>query len=305
MKTGNVHHSASVPFVRRHRTFFAGLFLVIPLVLIPVLLGYTLMKAEFMQRWCHLHTFSGNSYGLTKGSPVTISGMTIGHVGEVRLISEGMVGIRFKIRDSYRPLVHRDTRARFLQKNIVVGDWTIELTGGTDSSPVVEENDTLPSEAPLRLDRTIMQVTAMVTSLETMINGVLAGKGSVGRLLTEDTLVEMVQRIARNVDGLITVAQTTLENADTLVDEISSVGRSGGGFIDSLAFVTEQVRVALEDAVVLLANLRGASENVTPMMNEVQEDLDEAERMMQTIQRNWLYRKIAGKRDDPLLKEGP
>ena len=122
--------TVSVPFVRRHRTFFAGLFLVIPMVLIPVLLVYTLMKAEFMQKWCRLYTFSENSYGLTRGSPVTISGMTVGHVREVRLVREGVIGIRFKIRDSYRPLVRRDTHARFQQKNIVVGDWTIELTGG-------------------------------------------------------------------------------------------------------------------------------------------------------------------------------
>lgn len=305
MKIAGERGSATVPFVRKHRTFFAGLFLIIPLVLIPVLLAYTLMKAEFMQKWCYLYTFSENSYGLTKGSPVTISGMTIGHVQEVRLISEGSVGIRFKIRDSYRPLVHRNTKARFQQKNIVVGDWTIELTGGATSGPVVEEYDTLLSEAPLRLDKTITQVTAMVTSLETMINGVLAGKGTVGQLLTEDTLVALIHRIALNIDGLIAVAKTTLASADTMVGEITTVGRSGGTFIDSLSLITDQVRVAMDEAGTLLGNLRGASGNVAPLMQGVQDDLDEAQRMMQTLQHSWIYRKVAGKRDDPLLKEAP
>ncbi len=297
--------TASVPFIRRHRTFFAGLFLVIPLVLIPVLLVYTLMKAEFMQKWCHLYTFSESSYGLTRGSPVTISGMTVGHVREVLLINEGVIGIRFKIRESYRSLVHRDTRARFQQKNIVVGDWTIELTGGTPSVPVVAENDTLRSEAPLRLDRTINQVTAMVTSLETMINGILAGKGSVGRLLTEDTLIESVNRITGTVEEVLNNVQTTLSGADTLIGELTTVGRSGGNFIDSLSFVTERIRTVLADAVTVLGNLRGASGEVAPLITDVRSDLDEAERMLQTLQQSWLYRKIAGKRDDPLLKEGP
>ena len=145
----------------------------------------------------------------------------------------------------------------------------------------------------------------MVTSLEIMINGILAGKGTVGRLLTEDTLIESVNGIVLKVDEVLNVVQATLHNADTLVGELTSVGRSGGGLIDSLALVTDQVRTALQDAVTILGNLRGASGEVAPLMKNVRDDLDEAERMLQTVQQNWLYRKIAGKRDDPLLKEGP
>ncbi|MBN1576743.1 MAG: MCE family protein [Chitinispirillaceae bacterium] len=303
-RTGDAYAS-SIPFIRRHRNFFAGVFLLIPMIVIPALLVYTLMKAEFMQGWCRLYVMSENGYGLTKGSPVTVSGMTIGHVQEVVLVREGAVGVRFKIKREYQQLIRKDTRARFQQKNIVVGDWTIELTGGTTGSAVVAENDTLQSVAPIRLDKTINQVTAMVTLLETMLTNVLEGKGTIGRLLTEDTLIDLINVIGRNVDDLVSATQGSLRGVDTLILELTALGRSGSGFIDSLNFVAERVRTSLDDAGVILKNLRGASEDVTPMLTEVREDIGEAEKMMKTLQQSWIYRTISRARDDPLLKGSP
>ncbi|MBN1309125.1 MAG: MCE family protein [Chitinispirillaceae bacterium] len=298
-------HAASMPFVRRHRNFFAGAFLLIPMIVIPALLAYTLMKAEFLQGWCRLYVMSENGYGLTKGSPVTVSGMTVGHVQEVMLVREGVVGVRFKIKREYQPLIRRDTRARFQQKNIVVGDWTIELTGGTPGAAVVAENDTLQSIAPMRLDRTINQVATMVTLIETMLTGVLEGKGTVGRLLMEDTLVELVNGIGRNFDELVSATQGSLRGVDTLIRELTALGRSGSGFIDSLTFVAERVRTSLDDAGVVLKDLRGASGEVAPMLTGVRDDLGEAEKMMRTLQQSWIYRALSGPHDDPLLKGSP
>lgn len=305
MKRVADRQQSSMPFVRRHRTFFAGLFLIIPLVVIPVLLGYTLMKAEFLQSWCRLYVTSENSYGLTRGSPVTVSGMTVGHVQKVELVREGVVGVRFKIRKDYQPLIRRNTVARFQQKNIVVGDWTIALTGGTEDEPAVEEGDTLQSEAPIRLDRTISQVTSMVTLVETMLTGVLEGKGAVGKLLTEDSLVQMAQQIGRNVDKLVRATEATLVNADKLINELTGLGRSGSGFIDSLNRISSQVSGAIDKATAIIDNLEGPSEDVAPLLGDVQEDLSEVERMMKALQQSWIYRKITGENGDPFLKGSP
>ena len=298
-------NASNVPFVRRHRDFFAGLFLLIPLIVIPALLIYTFTKAEFLQGWCHLYTTSENSYGLSKGSPVTVSGMTIGYVQEVVLVREGAVGVKFKVMKSHQHLIRKDTRARFQQKNIVVGDWIIELTGGTQEAAAALDNDTLQSIAPIRIDKTIMQVTAMVTSFETLISGILEGKGTVGRLLTEDTLVNLVNGVVRGVDGLVAAARTTMGATDTLLAQFTTLGRSGNGFVDSLKFVADKVRASLGEVEAILKNLHGASGDVAPLLQNLNDDLGEAEKMMKTLGQSWVYRTITGPSNDPLLKESP
>src|SRR5512136_902322 len=97
--TGQINDS----FVRRHRTFFVGLFILIPLVVIPTLLLYTLMKSEVLRSWCRLHAVYDQSYSLGKGSQVLLSGMRIGHVTGVTLVKEGNVDVAFKIERRYRP----------------------------------------------------------------------------------------------------------------------------------------------------------------------------------------------------------
>jgi phospholipid/cholesterol/gamma-HCH transport system substrate-binding protein len=303
-KSGN-DSGPSIPFIRRHRNFFAGLFLLVPGILIPLLLFYTLMKAEFMQEWCHLYTTSDNSYGILKGSPVTVSGMSIGHVQEVVLIREGAVEVRFKIQEKYRHLIRKNTLARLQQKSMVVGDWIIELTGGTGDAPEVVENDTLRSEPPMRLDNTISQVTSMVSLIENLLVDLSQGKGTIGKLLTDDTLIHLVNGAIRNADGLLLAAGSSLRHVDTLLFELTALGKSGSGFVDSLNFVAEQLRLTLDDVATILDNLKGASGDISPLLSEVQNSVTEAEQMMRTLQQSWIYRKVTGESDDPLLKGSP
>ncbi len=277
----------------------------VPLLSIPVLLAYTLTKAQFMQPWCHLYASSDNSYGLSKGSPVTVSGITVGYVKDVRLVREGEVGVRFTVRRNYMRLIRKDTRARFRQKNIVVGDWTIELTGGSGTQPVVSDYDTLRSEPPMRLDGTIHQITSIVSRLESVISGISEGRGTVGRLLAEDTMVEIAHAIGRNVEDLVSAAGAAVLLTDTLLREFTSLGRTGNGILDSLGFIAGRVRLSLEDVSAILKNFRGASDDVAPMLDEVRDDIREAERMMSVLQKSWIYRRIAGEPEDPLLKGSP
>ena len=124
MNNAGIEGKQTGTFVRRNRAFFVGLFIIIPAVAIPFLLFYSLLKADFLQGWCYLHVVYENSYGLTKGNQVTISGMPIGHVSEIELVREGVVGVLLKVRRQYQPLIRKDTRAQLKQKSFVVGDWS-------------------------------------------------------------------------------------------------------------------------------------------------------------------------------------
>lgn len=305
MNTRNGTPAQKVSLVRRHRTFFAGMFLLIPAVIIPVLLVFSLMKAEFMQGWCHLHVIGDNAYGLSKGSPVTVSGMTIGYVEKVNLIREGMVGVQFKISRPYQHLVKHDTRARFQQKSPVVGEWILELTGGTDTNAIVADFDTLQAILPFRFDKTIQQVTSMVESFSALVNGIAQGKGTAGQFLVGDSLSGLVQGIGGNVNGLIGNVGHTLQNVDTLIKELTRLSRSGNGVIDSFAFVAGEVRTMLGNVAEILDNVKSASTDVQPLLDQVQQEIGEADRMMKTLQQSWIYRSMDGKRKDPLLKGTP
>lgn len=305
MTTQHPTRQTSDSFIRRHRTFFVGLFVLIPLFVIPALLMYTLMKSELLQGWCRLHVMYNQCYGLDKGNQVTISGMTIGHVFRLALVREGCIDVTVKINRRYRSFVRKDTRALLKQKNVMVGDWEIQLTGGTKDAPMVNDNDTLAADYSLGIDQLTEQATGMIGRIDTIIRHIAAGKGVIGKLLSEDTIITQTQSILRNVNAITGRSSGMMKQVDTLLATLNTIGTSSVTMVDSIKTVMSGVQKALADAQVIVGNVKGVSGNFNPMINQVQNNLDQAEVMMRGLQKNWLIRKLTGKPEDKMLKNAP
>ncbi|KMQ53030.1 ABC transporter, permease component [Chitinispirillum alkaliphilum] len=293
------------PFVRRHRTFFVGLFLLIPLIVIPAVVGYTFFKSQFLGRDVTLYAVYDNSYGLSRGNRVTISGTTIGHVQDIQLLRERFVVVMLRVKPQYQHLIRKDTKALLKQMNFVVGDWEIELTGGSSGVEVVKDSDTLQSEYPLRIDRTIEQITEMVSVAGQILHLVLSGEGMVGRLLTEETLYHEFQQLVRGYTGLSDEAKRSLEGVDTLLQTLDLAARGGLELIDSIPEVIGLVKQTLEETRELVGNVAELSQTAPDIAKRLEDNLEEAELIMQGLQRNWLLRRIIGEQPDPLLIDYP
>lgn len=305
MADANSTRQISDSFVRRHRTFFVGLFILIPLVVIPTLLLYTLMKAEVFRSWCRLHTVYDQSYSLGKSSQVLLSGMRIGYVTGVTLVSDGSVDVAFKIERRYRPFIRKDSRALIRQKNLVVGDWEILIAGGTKDAPEVADDDTLAPEYSLSIDKLTAQITGMIGQMDSIIRRIAAGKGAVGKLLSEDTVISQTSDILRNVNGITVQSANIMKQVDSMFRTVNSVGASSVELVDSLKTVMAGIQKTLGDAQSVMANARDASEHFGPMIDQIQGNLDNAEVMMRGLQKNWLIRKMTGKPEDNMLKNEP
>ncbi|MBN1130827.1 MAG: MCE family protein [Chitinispirillaceae bacterium] len=304
-RTSTAVHQPRESFVRRHRTFFVGLFVIIPLLTILALLSYTLVTSNLFKPWLRFHAFYDQNLGLAKGNSVSISGMAIGHVDGVTLVREGCIGVTFKVDPAYRSFVKKDVKAVLSQKNLVVGDWEIQLTGGTDSAGLAENGDTLAGGYSFRIDKMTGQIAGMVEQVELIIRGIAEGKGNLGRLLNEDSLVRQVQGIMTNVNGITVQSTRMMKQVDLLLATLNKAGATGAGLADSVATLMTTVQKSLGDASVIMENVKDLSGNFAPMLGQVQDNLDQAETMMRGLQKNWLVRQAVGKPEDKMLKEEP
>jgi ABC-type transporter Mla subunit MlaD len=298
-------------FARRHRNFVVGLFVVVPLAVVPLLCVYTLMKLEVWQQWDHLYVVYDRSYGLSSSNAVTISDYDIGHVGKVTLAGKNTTIILLKINPGYMPLIKKDARAQLAQKNLV-GDWVISLKGGSDSARSVTDGDTLAPEYSLRLDVLAEQVAGMITNVDSIIRQVASGRGSIGKAIKEDSLVRQVEGILRNVNALTVQSAAMMRKADGLVDNLGKIGTSGVTLassgvtmVDSVRAILSAVQKTLKDVPVIMENVKGASAEITPLMGQVKSELDDADAMMRGVQKNWLFQKVRGKQEDKMRNEAP
>jgi ABC-type transporter Mla subunit MlaD len=280
---------------RRHRAFFVGLFVIVPAIVIPLLLVYTLGKSELLQDWRTLHVLYESSHGLARGDAVTVSDIRVGHVKSVDLTAEGKAFVTLKILRRHAHLVRKDSRAALTRKSMVVGDWTVSLTGGSEEYPPVEENDTLAGEPPFGFDLIIDRATSMVATLEELLREASEGKGLVAHLIRDDTLVNVIYAVLGDVRRIASTTQRTMRHAEQAVDRFDKLGEAGIGVADSLQVTIDSVEAAISDARVLLENLGGASEQLPGMFDQAIVDLHEIEILLKGLQRHWLFRRSVRK----------
>lgn len=287
----NSRHGSREAFHRIHRNFFVGLFVLVPAVAIPAFLLYTLGKAEFFQDWRRLHVVYESSYGLSEGGDVTLSDIRIGYVESVDLTRDGRAHVTVKVLDEHADLVRSDSKAMLRQKNILFGDWIIALTKGDPRCDPLRDGDTVQAEPPMRLDKVIDQIRSMVETFESILREVDEGKGLVGHLVKEDTLVSMVHDLLGDFGRMARSADRAVKRADRTFVKFEELGDAGLGVADSLIAVIDSIAPAVERATALLASLHDASGQLPPLLEQAQVDLEEIELLLKGLQGHWLFRR--------------
>ena len=316
MQNKNKSAIAPEPFVRRHRPLFVSLFVLIPLLIIPVLLIFTMLKNDRFQGWCTLHVVYENSQGLKKGHQISISGISIGHVTAVELIKEGVIHVSFNIGNRHKHLVREDTRARLKQRGFM-GDWEIELIGGAEGFRAAREGDTLKADnVPASIDGLIERAitiidtaTLMMSYVTAIVRGIEAGEGAVGQIFKNDSVYRSVSRqvdiignhtigITSNVRKITNDAQNTVRNVDTLLLTVTDVGKSGTALIDSLTTLLGTINTTIDKSVDdighILKNIKITSDDVPNLMERLQDELSEVEKMLRSLQDGWMFKAISG-----------
>jgi phospholipid/cholesterol/gamma-HCH transport system substrate-binding protein len=295
---------SSEPFHLRHRNLFVGIFILVPILVVPVFLIYSLSKTEIFEKWCYLSTRCDSNYGLNKGSGVLLSGTIIGYVESVTLNKEGSVDVAFKIKQKFTSLVKEDSRAMLKQKSPIVGDWSIELSIGSKTSPPIKSGTFMPSEvSQMHLDETITQVTHTLTTVNTILHDIESGKGSVGKLIEEDTLLRQIQALVGSVQKVVVSADKAVTQANQLIAQ-ASLGATS--LLDSLRTVTGNVNTLLKGIQSILADVQKISVQSPQLYQQVVNDLGKAETTLNGLQNNPLIKSLTGgEPKDQMLKNDP
>ncbi len=292
------------PFYYRHRNFFVGLFVILPLLIIPALLIFALVKAEIFEKRIELYIRCETASGLKKTTPVSILGQRVGTIKSIALNENGYVDVVLKIKSRYHRFIHRDSRAQLRQKNFVVGDWEIDLTMGNDST-IVEDGDTLQVEYQIRLEKMVELFTDMMKPLESILESLEKGEGLIKYLFGSDTVLTDFHGLLGRVDKLFGRVDKTLNFADRMIADLSQLGSHGSEAVDSLISLTRNVDVLLKDlhGVVfdldsLVIGFDSLPEDIDTVIHLLKRDLNEAETLLKGAKNHWFLRRTIRKMEE-------
>lgn len=298
------------PFYYKHRTFFVGLFLAVPVVVVVIATVFTAIKSEIMTDWTTIHIKSESGAGLIKGrTPVQIMGMDVGHIYDVDINPEGYVDVGLKIKTKYASILATDSKARLMQKNIVVGDWIVDLTVGSNAYLPIQNGDTLNVEYTVRLDELMELFTNFMDPLKLIVQSLQEGEGLVKYLLGSDSIVSDIHKLIGSADHLMTRTGYTMNKANKMLDNFNEFGNHGIATVDSLmtfAISADRMVKDLNNTVytmdTLFNNLDSIPTDFHNVMEHISAELDQVDLLFKALENHWLLKRSIRRQKEKTLE---
>ncbi len=195
--------------------------------------------------------------GLRAGQEVQLEGVSIGSVGAVRLVNDGVpsraVEVQLKLEKKFQTLIHTDATASIGQIGLL-GDQVVNISRGSADKPQVPENGTIGSADTGDIKKIITGTNDIVANLNDMTNTVNAlldkinrGEGTLGLILNDRSMFDRMNKSIDQLDNLIadvrggngTVGKLISDdelyrNVKSSVDQINGTIAKLNGVIDKL-----------------------------------------------------------------------
>lgn len=262
-----------------------------------------------------------NVEGLKSGDNVWFSGVKIGTVSDVQIVSEGKVVVNLSLKENQNQFIETDAIAS-IGSDGLVGNKIVIIRPG-ESGRSVSEYDTLNTTSPtdtqdlINLAKDVGENTRSLTSdLKTIASRISQGQGIVGEFLNDGTIAqemraaisnlrvtgnntaqasEELQRLLqelRNGDGLLPmlISDTTYANTfQNALANLEKVSANAGVVSEGLQELATKINDRDNAVGVLLADSAVADQLKSTIKNAAQAT-DKLDENMEALQHNFLFR---------------
>ncbi|MEK6782579.1 MAG: MlaD family protein [Bacteroidota bacterium] len=311
-----------------------GLFVMIGLAFLIATLYLIGSNRNLFSKTFEVSAVFYNVNGLMKGNNVRFSGIDVGTIKEVEIISDTSVRVTMIIENRIHPFIKKNSVASVgtdgLMGNKLVNISNLNITSGE----IIEEGDMLPSLKPVEtdamlrtLDKTndnLYQISSNLYKITQKVNN----SNSVWSLLMDTTLAIEVKQSISNIRVATKNTETFTRDLNyLLLDLKNEKGLAGSLLYDTVSAETlktsiQQIEEASEKALQVTADIKLLTEKIKKgeggagvlmsdttfardlqkSMNNIQEATSHFDQNMEAMRHNFLFRKYFKNQEKELEK---
>jgi phospholipid/cholesterol/gamma-HCH transport system substrate-binding protein len=203
--------------------------------------------------------------GLRPDAPVWISGVEIGSVRSLHFTPEN-IKVTMSLDRKALSRIKTDSRARILTLGLL-GDTYVDITPGSKEAPVIKPEETLRGGTQPGINEQV----------EGIINLLKNKKGTIGRLLEEDTVYEDLVDALRDVKQFIAKLEASKGTVNNLIAD-KSLYRNVNAAAEKLNAVLEKINTGEGTAGSLISDkelkqeLRSTLKEVNALVKDIKQN---------------------------------
>ena len=211
--------------------------------------------------------------GLQIGNNIWFSGVKIGVVNKLHFYGKSQVEVTMKIDVDSRQYIRKDAFVK-IGTDGLIGNKILVIYGGSALANEVHEGDTLEVEKTFTnedminmLQENNKNVLEITTDFKTISHNVLAGEGSIGKLLKDDAIYDNMNNATKSLQLASAKAQVLMNTLNDFSEGFNKKGSFANDLVnDTMVFNSIQKSAAqLQQMTVkansLVAKLNEASSN--------------------------------------------
>lgn len=183
-----------------------GMFVLIGLVLFIVTIYFVGKQQNLFGSTIHLKSKFKTVGGLKVGNNVRFSGINVGTVDEIHLVTDSSVVVVLVLQKDVQKFIKTDAIAS-IGSDGLMGDKVLTISPGTSSNKIVEDDDFIASKAALEMEDLMKSVKTSVDNAG-LITGELAKftsnmnneNGALSRLMNDQELANSLNKTLVNLE---------------------------------------------------------------------------------------------------------
>ena len=293
------------------------------LVIVAVLLFLEVaFEAGIVSRWFQSNATlrillpEQGSAGLSPGADVEVLGTKAGEVTRVVINANQQMYAEAAIDEQAIPFIRRDSVAVIRKRFGIAGaayldigrgrgqalDWGYAVIPATTERDPTESVGTLIDQLRGKVFPILDDVGRTTHGLAELVDNMQQGKGDIGRLLVDDTMVKeaeavvaSVQKSVSNIESIVTELEGSVHDVAQLAKNVKlpQNGIAGllkriDGILVSLQGTMQQLSQAAQHLPQIARNVEGSSASLPSLLTQTQQAVHDLDQLVVQLRTSWL-----------------
>jgi len=244
----------------KNRTLKLGILVTIGLALFTIAIYFLGSKENFFSSTVTIKSYFNNVSGLIEGNKVRYSGITIGSVSEIKIVSDSTILVEMTVDKKAGKFIRKDSKVE-INSDGLMGSKIISILPGTELAGSVSDDDLLVTTDPIDLQDILEKAKILMDDGQIITNNLINitkkmndGDGDLALLLNENDISSRLFDIGDNMEDVI-------GKADTIAQKINNGEGDLGRLVNDTAITT--------DAALLMSNLKDISYKTDSISKEL------------------------------------